>query len=81
MMLLVNLKGVHVISRMCDVDNIHIDIHDVHDYLFDTSMDIYGILSITSPKTIPLSLLITTISFINIISVSQTKHGLAYPFK
>ena len=46
MMLLVNLKGVHVISRMCDVDNIHIDNHDGHEELWNASRDIYGIFSI-----------------------------------
>ena len=81
MMLLVNLKGVHVISRMCDVDNIHIDNHDIHDEFFDASMDIYGILLITSPKTIKLSLVITTMSICITIVVGQTFHFLAYPFK
>ena len=68
-------------TLMCDVDNIHIDNHDVHDDLIDASMDIYDILSITSPKTIQLSLVITTMSIMIIIMGSQTFHGLAYPFK
>ena len=72
--------GFHVISRMSqlmiliyDVDNIHIDNHDIHDEFFDASMDIYGILLIT--------LVITTMSICISIVVIQTFHCLAYPFK
>ena len=81
-------EGVHVMSimsklmtLMCDVDNISFENHYVHNDLFDASIDIYDILSITSPKTFQLSLAITTISIKIIISVSQKFHGLAYPFK